>query len=91
MSTYFFMGRNDQNVSGVSWKLWRIVRSSTSVTVWWGPAHVVKRKIVAKGRLQSKTWPSFRTQREALAFRRARVQEKLREGYQARQAALRVK
>ena len=26
MKTFFYMGRNRQNVSGVSWKIWKIER-----------------------------------------------------------------
>jgi hypothetical protein len=44
MKIFFFMDRNPNNKSGVSWKIWKIERSGRAVTVWWGPAVIVRRR-----------------------------------------------
>ncbi len=81
MKTLFYMGRNLTNQSGVSWKMWRIECQNRKVTAWWGPAHVIQRKIKPRGTLQSKVWtlPSAQAARE---FEAARIKQKLRTGYE---------
>ncbi len=64
MKILFFTGRNPKNLSGVSWKVWKIEQKDRAVTVWWGPVEVIGRKVVPSSRLQSKTW---RFQSEASA------------------------
>ena len=81
MKILFFTGRNPKNVSGLSWKIWKIEQKGRAVTAWWGPVDVVGRKITPAARLQSKTW-RFRT--EALAKEDAgrRLTQKLNRGYE---------
>lgn len=73
--TLFYMGRNDANVSRVSWKLWKIVRHGRKVTALWGPAEVVQRKVVFKYKAQKKSW-WFRSERLAKQFVLDRVAQK---------------
>ncbi len=81
MATLFFMGRNDANVSRVSWKLWRIRRDGKHVTASWGPAQLVKRRLQPRHELQSKTW-EFRNEDSAREFEAERIRLKLRDGYE---------
>ena len=39
MKTFFYMGRNLQNKSKVSWKIWKIEREGRLVTVQCGPSN----------------------------------------------------
>jgi hypothetical protein len=81
MKTFFYMGRNLENQSGVSWKIWRIECQNRKVTAWWGPADLVARKVKASRTLQSKVWtlPSAQAARE---FEAARIKQKLNDGYE---------
>jgi len=88
MKVFFFMGRNPQNVSGVSWKLWRIERRGRSVEVSWGPAVLRRRRVVPVGILGSRV-RTFPTLAEARAFELGRIAEKFREGYERRPPASR--
>ena len=81
MKTFFYMGRNPANQSGVSWKMWRIECQNREVTAWWGPAQVVERKIKPRGTLQSKVW-TLPSAREAREFEAARIKAKLHDGYE---------
>jgi hypothetical protein len=82
MKTLFYMGRNDQNVSRLSWKIWKIERKGKRVTTWWGAAEVgPRRKPVPKHDLQTKSW-TFRTEEAAREDERRRLQEKENEGYE---------
>jgi hypothetical protein len=82
VATLFFMGRNDANRSGVSWKVWQITRSGRTVTARWGPALVIGRKIRPVGALQSKSW-TFKSTREAIEELKLRLEHKLGQGYQS--------
>jgi hypothetical protein len=88
MKILFFMGRNARNVSGVSWKLWKIQRQGRLVTAYWGPAVLRGRRVVPANTLQSRTW-RFRTAAAAEALLKARVADKLDSGYQRRTRAVR--
>lgn len=81
MKTFFYMGRNDHNISRVSWKIWKIDCKGNRVLMRWGPATVVKRKPVPKGTLQSKVL-RFRTQAAAKQYEQKRIQGKLAKGYE---------
>jgi predicted DNA-binding WGR domain protein len=83
VKTFFFMGRNPENKSGVSWKMWKIERAGRTVTVFWGPVVLRKRRVVPSAKLQTKV---FRLSSEATAkaFELARIESKLRSGYQRR-------
>lgn len=81
MPTFFFMGKNDANVSKVSWKLWRLQRRNRTVIASWGRAIVVKRVVQPGGKLQSKIW-TFRSENAAKAFEQVRTNEKIQEGYE---------
>jgi hypothetical protein len=83
MKSFFFMGRNTQTKSGVSWKMWRIERKSASVTTWWGPAIVEARRVIPANTLQSKT-VRFRSDEAAKAHEESRIKSKLAKGYEAR-------
>jgi predicted DNA-binding WGR domain protein len=80
MKVFFFMDHNRENLSGVSWKLWKINRSGREVTVWWGPATIVRRRPTAASTLQSKTW-RFRTEERARQEEERRIHEKVSKGY----------
>jgi hypothetical protein len=80
MKVFFFMDRNAETVSGVSWKMWKIERRGREVTVWWGAATIVKRKPKPVHDLQSKP-RKFRSEEKAKEFEDHRIKEKLRRGY----------
>lgn len=80
MKVFFFMGRNSDNRSGVSWKIWKINRRGRTVVASWGPAVLRRRRVVPARPLQSRTW-SFKTTAAAQASELVRVGEKLRKGY----------
>src|SRR5688572_9997282 len=75
------MGKNLANVSGVSWKLWKIERAGRSLTTWWGSAKLVSRCVVPSGALQSKTW-RFTSEADAKISEAERIKEKLDGGYE---------
>ncbi len=83
MKIFFFMGRNPNNKSGVSWKIWKIQRVGRSVTTWWGPAHLQNRKVVPVHTLQSKTL-RFRSVDAASRHESSRIQNKVSKGYERR-------
>jgi len=81
MKTFYYMGPSEINVSGVSWKIWRVSRAGKQVTTSWGAAKIVNRRVVPVGQVQSKA-RHFSSAEEAAAYERDRVQSKLRKGYQ---------
>jgi predicted DNA-binding WGR domain protein len=81
MKTLFFTGRNPDNVSGVSWKVWKIRRKGRVVETRWGPIKIIKRKVVPTGTLQGKQW-KFSATLAAEEFYDKKVREKQRKGYQ---------
>jgi hypothetical protein len=82
MKTLFYMGRNDRNVSRLSWKIWKIERKGKRVTTWWGAAEVgSSRKPVPKYDLMSKS-RTFRTEDAAREDEQRRIREKENEGYE---------
>ena len=83
MKTFFFMGRNPKNKSGVSWKVWKVERDGRAVTTWWGPARVEKRRVVPTGALRSKT-VRFPSAEDASDHELARIHEKRWKGYEQR-------
>jgi hypothetical protein len=44
MKTFFFVGKNKGNVSGISYKIWKINQSGRMVEVQWGPAKWDKKR-----------------------------------------------
>jgi len=81
MKVFFYTGRNPETISGVSWKIWKIERKGKRVQTWWGPAHVVRRKVMPKTSLQTTHW-NFRTEEAARRDERRRIREKLTGGYE---------
>ncbi len=81
MRTFFYMGRNPRNKSRVSWKIWKIQRQGKRVTTRWGPAALVKRKVVPKGTLQEKSWV-FPSEAQAKEDEQRRVDRKTTKGYE---------
>jgi hypothetical protein len=81
MRSFFYMGVNPKNKSGVSWKIWKIERSGRRVRVQWGPAILVNRSVRPKGSLQDKTL-SFSSEGAARSYERSRVRSKLTKGYE---------
>jgi hypothetical protein len=78
VKTFFFMGRNPKNKSGVSWK---INRAGSNVRVSWGPAVLKKRKVVPAGTLQTKV-VRFSSAVMAATQETTRILAKLRKGYE---------
>jgi hypothetical protein len=58
MKTFLYMGRNDDNVSGMSYKMWKIERTDRDVTVWYGPAIVKSRRPLPLASLALSLGPS---------------------------------
>lgn len=83
MKIFFYMGRNSATKSGVSWKIWKIERKGCSVTTFWGPAALKKRKVIPERPLISKT-RKFQSVKAACAFEEERIQNKLGKGYERR-------
>lgn len=83
MKTFFYMGRNPRTKSGVSWKIWKIERAARSVTTWWGPARIHKRRPVPVGTLQSNT-VRFSSTAAAAEYEMARIKNKVSKGYERR-------
>jgi hypothetical protein len=83
MKIFFYMGRNPANKSGVSWKIWKIVRTGRTVTMLWGHAKLRNRKVTPAGTLQSKTrrFPSTDAARD---YEVGRIRSKLSKGYERR-------
>jgi hypothetical protein len=80
MRTLFYMGRNSENQSGVSWKIWRVAVKGRVVEISWGPAKLVRRKpvlVYEQGRKYK--CPS---EAEAKRFAEQRLQAKLAKGYE---------
>jgi len=79
VKTFYYLGANDQNKSGVSWKVWQIHRAGRVVEVQWGAAEVRNRKVVPLW-LHSLRW-QHATVNGAKAVQDVRIQQKLRNGY----------
>jgi hypothetical protein len=83
MKIFFYMGRNPNNKSGLSWKIWKIRREGRRVTAYWGRAALVRRKPVVASKLQAVSWVLGSVKRAAL-FEADRIEEKLAKGYERR-------
>lgn len=83
MKILYFMGRNPENRSGVSWKIWKIARYGRVVEVRWGPATLRNRRPVMVGVGTTRRW-SFTSEAMAIKSEAARLREKLQKGYQRR-------
>ena len=81
MKVLVYMGPNPANVSGVSWKMWKIGRKGRQVTAWWGKATISRHRLVPVNKLATKTW-RFRTEALAKEYETGRVQRKLGSGYE---------
>ncbi len=74
------MGPNTYNLSGVSWKIWKIEVRGRKVTSKWGAAYLSGRKPTPHY-LQKKTW-TFKSVKEAKEFEAKRIARKLAMGYE---------
>jgi hypothetical protein len=81
MKTFLYMGRNDDNVTGMSYKMWRIERKDRNVTVWYGSAIVKSRRPLPARELSTKSW-TFGNKDAAIENEKRRIREKENEGYQ---------
>ena len=81
MKVFFFMGRNRQTRSGVSWKVWKISRQGRCVTRYWGPARLDGRRVVHGSYIQSCTC-KFVNEVEAAAFEQRLIASKIKKGYE---------
>jgi hypothetical protein len=81
MKIFFFMGCNPKNKSGVSWKIWKIERRKRRVVTWWGPASIVKRKVVGTGELQSRE-RILNSETAAAEFEGSLIRSKMAKGYE---------
>jgi hypothetical protein len=82
MKIFFYVGRNEENLSGMSSKIWKIQRTGRSVTTYWAGAKMAKsRKLAAVGKFSSKktTFPSLR---DAEEFESRIILRKLKSGYE---------
>lgn len=83
MKVLFYMGVNRRNLSGVSWKIYKIECAGRTVTAYYGPATLDRRRVVPAGQLQSRSW-IFPSVAAAKAFERDRIMAKLAKGYERR-------
>jgi len=81
MKSFRYTGTNPKNKSGVSWKIWRIERRGRTITFFWGPALIQKRKILPVGVLQSRK-SVFPTIHAASDHEEKRIREQMRKGYE---------
>ena len=81
MKIFFYMGRNLENKSGVSWKIWKIERIGFNVKTYWARAILVRRRVIPVGNFQSKT-RKFRSINTASAFEAERIRVKIQKGYE---------
>ena len=81
MKIFFYTGRNPDNQSGLSWRLWKIERRGRKVHVWWGPVKILRRRITPTATLQTKSW-TFPSEERAREEESARIQAQLRQGYE---------
>jgi hypothetical protein len=81
MKTFFYMKRNPQNISGTSFKIWKIERKSRKVTRWWAPAECNDRRVCPSCTLQTCV-VRFRSEREAVDYEKRLVRSKLAKGYE---------
>jgi hypothetical protein len=80
MKTFSYMGPNEENVSGMSYKIWKIERRNRTVTVWYGGAIVKSRRPVPGHGQRTKSW-TFANQDAAIENEKRRIREKENEGY----------
>ncbi len=81
MKKFFYMKRNPRNISGVSFKIWKIERKGRKVTTWWAPAECIGRRVCPARALQTHVL-RFRSERHAVDHEQRRVQSKLAKGYE---------
>jgi predicted DNA-binding WGR domain protein len=83
MRVYFFFGRNEELKGGLSSKIWKIERRGRVVQAWWGRAKydTTTRRLRPQFELLTKAW-RFATAAQAIATMDARIDGKLKEGYQ---------
>jgi hypothetical protein len=81
MKIFFFMGRNADNKSGLSWKIWKINRRGRVVTVFWGAAKLVQRKPKLVNVPQEKIH-RLRSVEAARDFEQSIIRSKEAKGYQ---------
>jgi len=81
MKTFFYMKRNPRNISGVSYKIWKIERKGRKVTTWWAPAECTSHKVYPARVLRTQV-RRFRSERAAVDHEQRRVRSKLAKGYE---------
>ena len=83
MRIFFYMGRNPDNISGVSWKLWKIACKGRRIQTWWGRVRLNKRKILPAGELQTQV-RTFPTHAAALEHAERKISAKVARGYETK-------
>jgi hypothetical protein len=80
MKSFFYTGTNPKNKSGVSWKIWKIEQRGRTITFFWGPALIQKRRVLPVGVLQSRkrVFPTIQSARD---HEEQRISEQMRKGY----------
>jgi predicted DNA-binding WGR domain protein len=81
MKIFFYMKRNPENISGTSFKTWKIERKGRKVTRWWGPAESTGHMVYPACTLQTCV-ARFRSEREAIDDEKRLVRSKLAKGYE---------
>ena len=82
MKKFFYMKRNPRNISGVSFKIWKIERKGRKVTTWWAPAECTHHKVhIAKGRTFRRHVLHFRLDQDAIDHEKRRVKSKKAKRY----------
>jgi hypothetical protein len=79
MKIFFYTGRNPNNKSGVSWKIWKIERKAKTVTTWWWPAEIRNRRVVFAAKHQNKA-NQFGSVQTALDHERKLIASKVKKG-----------
>ena len=82
MRIFFYTGRRDINISGMSSKVWKIGLKGRTLTLQWGATDLKNRRVVPKY-LQTKTrvYSSVNAAKESM---QQRIRTKLSKGYEVK-------
>ena len=82
MKIFFYVGRNKENLSGMSSKIWKIQRFGLTVTTYWGAAKMAKSRRIVPASKFSSLEKKFSNAEEARAFESRIIKRKLDSGYE---------
>ena len=90
MKIFYYFGRNAKTKGGTSAKLWKIERRGKVVHTWFGPADMVNRQLVPRGKLRTHQ-AAHPTEDAARADEKRRIAEQEKQHYQRKATRRRPK